>query len=125
MLRDPTGMLRDVTGILAARGGSRETHLAELVDVITAGAEAGRPYTKTGVNGLYTRRAELGDALSAMSRARLEGMAQELHLAGRIVVANAGGTTVKWLDIPDGPFGRGEGSFAAGAGTGQAGRKSC
>jgi hypothetical protein len=125
LLRGPTGMLRDVTDTLAARGGNRETHLAELVGAITAAAEAGRPYTKMGLSGLYARRAELGEALCTMARARLEDMAQELEQAGRIVTALASGTATKWLDIPDGPFARGEGAFAAGAGLGKAGRKAC
>lgn len=123
LLRGPTGMLRDVTSPLRARHGNREEHLVALVGAITAAAETGRPYTKTGINGLYQRRAELGEVLSAISRDRLEAMAQELEQAGRIVVALAGGTTVKWLDIPDGPFARGEGVFAVAASTSSKARK--
>lgn len=123
LLRGPTGTLRDVTDALRARNGNREEHLAALIGAITTAAETGRPYTKTGVNGIYQRRAELGDELLAISRDRLEAMAQELEQAGRIVTALAGGTTVKWLDIPDGPFARGEGAFAAGASTGRRARK--
>ena len=48
-------------------------------------------------------------------------MADELLQAGAIVAALATGTTVKWLDVPDGPFARGEGEFAAGASTAKAG----
>ena len=125
LLREPSGTLRDVTDTLANRDGNREMRLASLIEAIAAAAAAGRPFTKTGQNGLYTRRAELGEDLNATSRARVEEMAQELEQAGRIVTALAIGTATKWLDIPDGQFGRGEGEFAAGAGTGQAGRKAC
>jgi hypothetical protein len=99
--------------------------LAELVGAITTMAEAGRPLTKTGANGLYVRRAELGEALCGMARNRLDDLVQELEQTGRIVTALADGTTVKWLDIPDGPFASGKGQFAAGAGTGRRGRKAC
>lgn len=43
LLRGPTGMLRDVTHALKARGGSRDEHMAALVGAITAAAEDGRP----------------------------------------------------------------------------------
>lgn len=115
LLRGPTGMLRDVTHAIKARGGSREEHLAAMVGAVTGAAEDGKPYTRTGINGLYERRAELGEALADMPRAALWALADELLKSGRIVQANAGGTSVKWLDIPAGPFARGQGGFAAGA----------
>jgi len=86
-------------------------------------AAAGRPFTKTGASGLYVRRAELGEALCGTTRNRLVDLAQKLEQTGRIVTALADGTTVKWLDIPDWPFAGGKGQFAAGAGTGQGGRR--
>jgi hypothetical protein len=125
LLRDANGSLRDVTHALRVRAGNRDTHLAALVDMITAAAEAGRPYTKTGVNGLYQRRAELGEELSTFGRDRLESMVDDLLQSGRIVAALANGTAVKWLDVVGGPFARGVGEFAPGAGTGKAGRKAC
>ena len=115
LLRDKTGMLRDVTSDLKVRGGTREEHLAALETAIANAAKAGRPFTKTGENGLYRRRAELGASLVTMSRARLEALADELLQAEKVVQALAGGTTVKWLDIPDGAFAQGAGAFAAGA----------
>ena len=125
LLRGPTGALRDITSALKARGGDRETHLAALVDMIAAAAWAGRPYTRTGVNGLHQRRAELGEDLATFGRDRLEAMADDLLQSGRIVAALACGTSVKWLDAPEGPFALGSGEFAPGAGTGKAGRKAC
>ena len=51
-------------------------------------------------------------------------MADDLLQAGRFVLASAPGEkTQKWLDVPDGPFARGEGEFAPGAGTGKSGPK--
>jgi hypothetical protein len=94
-----------------------------LVTAIATAATKGRPFTKMGVNGLHQRRAELGGELTPLGRNKLEEMAQELEQAGKIVTALATGTAVKWLDVPDGPFARGEGAFAAGAGTGKAGRR--
>lgn len=125
LLRGANGSLRDVTHALRARAGNRETHLAALVGMVTAAAEAGRPYTKSGVNGLHQRRAELGEELSTFGRDRLEAMVDELLRSGRIVTALASGTAVKWLDQPEGVFARGVGEFAPGAGTGKAGRKAC
>ena len=68
------------------------------------------------------RRAELGEALSVMPRARLEEWAQKLEETGRVATAIAAGSTAKkWLDIPAGPFARGEGEFVKGAGPERAG----
>jgi hypothetical protein len=125
LLRATTGLLRDVTADLAGRSTGKDKLRELLVGAIKAAAAEGRPYTKTGVNGLYVRRAQLGEELSPLSRTRLEEMAQELEGVGRIVTALAIGTTVKWLDVPDGPFAKGKGEFAPGAGTGKAGRKPC
>jgi hypothetical protein len=125
LLRGPTGVLRDVTHDLARSGTSKAELANLLVAAIAAAAGAGRPYTKTGQNGLHVRRAELGEGLGNVGRDRLEGMAQELEQAGRIVTALANGTTVKWLDVPEGPFARGEGAFVVGCGRGKPGRKPC
>jgi hypothetical protein len=125
LLRGPTGMLRDVSHLLNAQRGSREQQLAALLVAIAGAARDGRPFTRTGLNSLYQRRSELGEPLTTMSRSRLEGMTDELLQGGRAVLALASGTTVKWLDCPDGPFALGQGEFAAGASTGKAGRKKC
>jgi transposase len=121
--RGPTGMLRDLTHALRARGGGRAAHLAALVSAIAAAAEAGKPFTKTGANGLLERRAELGEAPAGVAKARLEGMADEPLRSGRVVAALATGTTVTRLDRPDGPFAAGAGAFSPGAGTARRGRK--
>jgi hypothetical protein len=123
--RQPNGLLRDVSVEAAARTITGIEIEKALVTAIAAAAVEGRPFTKMGVNGLHQRRAELGGELVSLGRDKLEEMAQELEATGRIVTALATGTAVKWLDVPDGPFARGEGVFAAGAGTGKSGRKPC
>jgi hypothetical protein len=123
--RQPSGLLRDVSVEAAAKTITGAELEKALLTAIATAASQGRPYTKRGVSGLHPRRAELGGELAALGRDKLEEMAQELEAAGRVVTALATGTTVKWLDVPDGPFARGEGVFAAGAGTGKSGRKTC
>ena len=117
LLRGPTGTLYDITHTLKSRGGSRDEHLAHLVSAITGAAEDGRPYTKMGGAASTSAGQNSASELAAMSGARLEEMAEELLQAGKVVasMASGSGKTVKWLDIPDGPFARGEGEFAPGA----------
>ena len=108
------------------RSSAGKAELADcLAQAIAEAADAGRPFTKTGQNGLHTRRAELGEDLRNIGRDRLERIAQELEETGRIVTALASGTAVKWLDAAEGPFARGEGAFAAGFGARKPGRKPC
>jgi hypothetical protein len=124
LLRDPaTGVLRDVTAALDGRRRKRADLGEDLIKSIAIAAAAGRPFTRTGVNGLYERRAELGEAFADVAKHILVKMADDLLQSGRIVAALANGTTVKWLDVPDGPFARGEGQFAAGAGRAKRGPK--
>ena len=61
-----------------------------------------------------------GDTLTAHLPALRPGMgrAELLRFCRQLRV------TVRWLDVPGGPFARGEGEFAAGAGaSGKGGRK--
>jgi hypothetical protein len=125
-LRGPDGVLRDVTADLIKKHVPKDELHTALVDAIASAAGAGKPYTKTAGNGLYKRRSELGEVLAAQSRARLEGMADELLIAGKIVQASATGSkAVQWLDVPTGEFAKGEGEFAPGANISQGGRKPC
>jgi len=122
-LRDANGVLRDITADLILKRARPEELLAATVDAIASAAKAGRPYTKTGVNGPYERRSEMGEAFADISKHRMAALVDELLNDGKIVQALAGGTTVKWLDVPDGPFAKGEGEFAPGASTAQGGPK--
>jgi hypothetical protein len=124
MLRETSGLLRDVTADIAARGTGKQELAKALVAAIADAATNGRPYTRTGANGLFDRRAEMGEELAAVSKGRFADAVHELEASGKVVTALAeGSTTVKWLDVPGGPFARGEGAFAPGANLGMAGRK--
>jgi hypothetical protein len=124
LLRAANGSLRDVTHARRARRAPSAELSATLVQAITAAAKEGRPFTKTGVNGLFERRTELGEDFVEMGKHQIVKLAEDLLQAGSIVAALASGsTTVKWLDVPVGPFATGQGEFAAGASTARGGRK--
>ena len=109
-----TGLLIDRTDDL--RGFFGENLPALLVDAISAAALCGKPYTRTGLSGLYTRRHELPKSFHAVSKHRLQEMADELLQSNQVVLAMAEGSKiVKWLDVPDGPFAKGEGVFEHGS----------
>ena len=85
LLRGPTGMLRDVTPRSRRAAAAARSTWRRWSARSPPPPRADRPFTKTGVNGLYQRRAELGEPLAALSRDRLEEMADELLQAGRVV----------------------------------------
>jgi hypothetical protein len=88
-----------------------------LRDVIADAAKDGQPFTRTGLSGLYIRRAGMPVELR-ISRARLENMAEELLDTGAIVLCLAPkSTTTKWLDVPGGTFAEGHGVFREGSQT--------
>lgn len=111
-----TGLLVDVSQTLAQRGPSPERLKAMLVAAIATAAAKGKPYTRTGLNGIYAQRATLPEPLRTFQRARLEAMTAELLEAGRVVQAavKAGGTSRKWLDTPAGPVAAGTAVLAKG-----------
>ncbi len=114
-VRNALGLLSDHTDQLG-QGEDRNVLLAQLEDAIKHAAAEGKPYTKTGKNGVYERRDELPPGIRRIGRNRLQDMVQELlngHRATQCAAGKSG--TVQWLDVPGGPFDRGEGSFAPGA----------
>jgi hypothetical protein len=116
-----TGVLQDLTDRLKVVRKFSDDELAALVAGIGDAAKDGRPLCRHGQNGIYARREILPSSLQKTGRDTLEEMASHLLSEGRIVQALASGTTTKWLDVPDGPFARGEGTFAAGSRKGQPG----
>ena len=119
-----SGLLIDRTaGIDAQRRADGDLLFDALVQGITDAAIAGRPFMRTGQAGLHARRSELPDCLQYLGNEKLPAMADKLLQNGRIVLAIAGGTTPRWLDLPHGPFARGEGVFEPGAPTGRGGRR--
>lgn len=115
-VRGDNGVLIDQTDAALGLGGGDEL-LDLLVEGVEAAAKRGQPLTRTGAsNGLYARRHELAEPLQLVAKHRLPELADELLAAGRLGTYMAGGKAVKWLDVPDGPFARGEGVFVEGAG---------
>jgi len=113
-VRDDRGLLIDrSTFALGATGG--QDLVAFVVSAAAEAARQGRPYTRTGVNGLYERRHELPEAVHNVGKHRLSGIADEALQKGLLVLVMVRGSrSVRWLDVPDGPFARGEGAFAEG-----------
>ena len=117
---DVTTYIRNEFGLLVDRTQQCRPQVANLNDIkkalIDAIAEAaciGQPFTHTGINGVGQRSSELPEILQ-MGRLRLEGIAKEILDSGDVVKCLASGTTVKWLDVPCGPFAKGDGIFVAG-----------
>lgn len=113
-IRSETGLLIDRTQELRDLTPTQRDHLPELKAAIAQAAKEGKPYTRTGIQGVYARRFELPEELQGISRARLEGWADNLLEAGEIVQAACAGAGVKWLDIPSGDVARGDAKFATG-----------
>lgn len=116
--------VRRENGLLIVRdddlyNAAREDIPAMLECLENACAEAAarcQPYTKTGANGLYTRRQELPAMLRGLSRQTLEDLAQDLLEKHKLVLCiSKGSTSKKWLDIPGGDFALGLGEIARGA----------
>ena len=115
-LRSETGLLNDVTVELPSKERDNTTLLNLLEQAIGDAALKGKPYTKTGKNGVYQRRDEFAVELKRRGRNRLESLAQMLLDSKRVrQCAAKGSKAVHWLDVPDGPFAKGEGIFTPGA----------
>jgi hypothetical protein len=116
-VRSPQGLLVDrsrelASGVLTS---TEADPLNVLQEAIAYAALSGKPYTKTGSNGLYERRHELPPSFHDMAKHRLTEQLHSLLAAGVVVSAMAEGSKlVKWLDVPDGPIAQGYGTFAPG-----------
>lgn len=95
---------------------NKDQMLDSLVEAVGRAAKAGLPYTKTGANSLYERREELPEPFHKLGRIAFESAVQKL-LNNQVLVKAAakGSKTVQWLDVPDGPFALGVGTFAVGS----------
>ncbi|BBO70976.1 hypothetical protein DSCA_49060 [Desulfosarcina alkanivorans] len=87
----------------------------DLQEIIREAARAGRPFTLTGMNGLWERRnKDLPPMFQTVSRDKLRTQASELLRHGVIVqCAAVGQKKAQWLDVPGGPFAIGRGKFAS------------
>lgn len=119
-LRNQTGLLIDVTDEYKSRSKSRYSSktLTLLVEEIAQKARDGHPYTRTGRNGLFSRRASMAEPLNKVSKHEFEEACGELLEQQRLVLCVASGSKDhKWLDVPEGPFAMGIGEFVTGADT--------
>lgn len=106
-LTDHTGQLRDCV--------DDNVLLNALKNVVAEAAEDGKPYTKTGANGVFERRAELPEPLCLLPKRKLWELVEALTSTQDVRTCSARGSkVVKWLDITTGPFAMGDGEFAPG-----------
>jgi phage/plasmid primase-like uncharacterized protein len=114
-VRDERGFLEDMTSQVAYLDVNADLG-DDLVEHIAQAAREGRPYTKTYINGLYERRHEMSERFHMVGKNKFVELADELLQIGKLTMAmGPGSKAVKWLDVPDGPFARGEGVFAEGS----------
>lgn len=115
-VRNEIGLLCDRTSEISGGSEDSDALLEMLADAIGTAASERKPYTKTGLSGVYRRREELPRRLRNVGRNRLEYMVQGLLGQDRVRQCSVGKSgAVKWLDVPGGMFERGEGTFAPGA----------
>ena len=88
---------------------------ALLVLDVKYAAEAGFPYTVTGVHGLYSNREKLSFDLRTQTEKKFRSMANELIESREIVKCRACGSgPLQWLDVPNGLFAMGHGRLEKG-----------
>lgn len=114
-LRDSRGLLVDRSDALVRARQTDVDLLPDLKAAIARAAAEGKPYTKTGGNGVYERRHELPEAFHAIGKHRLADWVGTLLDREELVMAMVDGSKlVKWLDVPDGPMASGEAAFVTG-----------
>ena len=114
-LRDARGLLVDRSQDVARAGATDVDLLPALKAAIARAATEGKPYTKTGGNGVYERRHELPEAFHAIGKHRLTDWVGTLLDREELVMAMAQGSKlVKWLDVPGGPVASGQAVFVTG-----------
>lgn len=114
-LRDSRGLLVDRSDALIRARQTDVDLLPDLKAAIARAAAEGKPYTKTGGNGVYERRHELPEAFHTIGKHRLAEWVGTLLDREELVMAMVDGSKlVKWLDVPDGPMASGEAAFVTG-----------
>jgi hypothetical protein len=115
-IRTDDGLLLDRTSDIRATRESLDNLRSDLIASVAMRAEAGHPFTVTGMSGLHEQREKLPPSLQALSRDKLRDLAKELPEEGAIKKCLAqGSSTDKWLNVPGGPFWLGQGTFVHGA----------
>lgn len=114
-LRDSRGLLVDRSDALIRARQNDVDLLPDLKTAIARAAAEGKPYTKTGGNGVYERRHKLPEAFRGIGKHRLSDWVGTLLDREELVMAMVDGSKlVKWLDVPDGPMASGEAAFVTG-----------
>jgi hypothetical protein len=106
LVRLKSGLLADMTDRDKLADGPGMEHESWLAYAVGVASIARFPFTKTGVNGLYTRRSELPQILQTLGDKELRGLAQRCTDRGSIVagrLADSKGGQSGWLDVPGGP----------------------
>jgi len=115
LVRDQRGLLCDRSDELRRLKTTVDDVLPLLRQAIATAAQEGKPYTKTGVNGVYARRFEMPQALHGIGKHSFVSMVDALLASQEIVQALADGSkSVKWLDVPVGLLAQGEPQFTTG-----------
>lgn len=114
-VRDQSGLLRDRTSDLQRVKASSEDLMLLLKQAIAQAVEEGKPYTKTGINGVHGRRFEMDELLHSVGKHSFTSMIDSLLASGQIVQAMADNSkSVKWLDVPSGTLAQGQPLFTTG-----------
>lgn len=107
LMRQKTGLLVDVTAKVGKLDESNKlAKLAWLAHAIGVAAEARRPFTKTGVNGLFERRSELPEELRRTPQKLFTVLTDQLANEKRIIRGKLANGGDGYLDVPGGPMNR-------------------
>ena len=101
LVRNPNGLLEAVTPV--EDSCSAQDALETLEAAVRIKCAEGKPFSSTGMSGLYARRDELPAPLCEWSKHRLEDAVQDL-LKQKKIVRCVVGKSAKWLDVKDGPL---------------------
>lgn len=114
-VRDEQGLLCDRTDDLRRLKTTADDLLPLLKQTIAEAAAAGKPYVKSGMNGVYARRFEMPEELHNIGKHTFASMVDALLARQDIVQAMADNSkSVKWLDVPDGDVAKGDPKFKVG-----------
>jgi hypothetical protein len=114
-VRDDRGLLCDRSDDLYRLKTTSDDLLPLLKQAIADAAADGKPYTRTGLNGLHARRFEMPEELHNVGKHTFVSMVDALLARQDIVQAMADNSkSVKWLDVPDGDVARGDPQFTVG-----------
>jgi hypothetical protein len=108
--RNEIGLLEDVTALNRIQERNSHDLHETLLHTIIEAAQNGKPFAKTGKNGIYENRNSLPKIFHGMGRDKLEKMVQIMLDKKNLVKGCGKGTTNKiWLDEPEGDFAKGVG----------------